>query len=200
LHQQHDDYEQYFNAELKKLGFITDDMTYHSKMHPETKHRLSGIYNPTALYIRTRADRVAIHTRYRYVFQWEVKTHDSRQYRNWALEVFPLIVHKINSTTFGIRCLYAYYNPFTGHEAAFWSDNIPILSCIMLTDRLATNGEEYFNKLCKGSFPHTNIITNINSNGSGDPFALIDEGIVKDLPSGIALIEKDLEVFGRNDN
>lgn len=178
------------------MGFLTDDMTYHSKMSSNIQNILSRNYCPTSLYIRTRADRIAAHSRYPLIFQWEAKTHTSRKYHDWTLEVFPLMVHKINAETFGIRCLYVYFNPLINQEAAFWSNNIPPLRCIMIPGR-QTNNTDLFIQCCNRCFPKTEIIEGFSTNGSGDPFAIIDKSTVDFLPTGIDLIKNDLSVFER---
>lgn len=196
LHQGHSKLEDSFRQELNDLDFLTDDLTYHSKMLPEIKNRLSLIYEPTSLYTRTRADRVAVHKYYPFVFHFEPKTHDSRKYHDWTIEVYPLALHKTIAMDYGIRCLYIFYNPFTGDEAAFWSNNIPDLSCVMIPDR-DVNDVNWYENFCIRTFPNTRIQHIGRVNGSGDPFVIIDQSIVKTLPCGIELVKADLAVFER---
>jgi len=83
--QAHEKLEQDAKDFLSELGFLTDEATYHTVMNLEVKDRLSRIYTPTSLYLRGRADRIAVHKSLPLVFEWEAKTHESRNLHDNAV-------------------------------------------------------------------------------------------------------------------
>jgi len=90
---------------------MTSTMTYHECLPAATADRLREIYTPQSLYLRSRADRVAIHTAYPLVFEFDLKTHVNRKYQDMTLELTPIIGH-IAKRRAGADCLYAYWNPY----------------------------------------------------------------------------------------
>lgn len=179
---------------LESSGFIVDSAPYHEKMKPQIIKTLQNIYTPTALYLRGRADRIAIKKYPPSVFEWEAKTHQSRKYGDWCIESLPLCTHKIIYDLLGIRCLYVYRDPFRGYDSGFWIKNIPTVRELKMPPRWNSNNslKMYFLKVFKKIFPNTNISDmSYAPAGSGDPFVIIDESIVKKLPHWKNLIDEN---------
>lgn len=179
--QAHEKLEQDAKDFLSELGFLTDEATYHTVMNLEVKDRLSRIYTPTSLYLRGRADRIAVHKSLPLVFEWEAKTHESRNLHDMLLEALPLCHHLIKAQL-DVECLYVYRNPHKNHEAGFWIKDIPTVRIIMIPSRWSGDQISWFTGQFKRFFPETDIRSTGSNAGSGDPFLIIDESTVTRLP------------------
>ena len=122
----HSDLQDRVSTYLISRGFVVDDAPYHEKMTREVSDRLKQQRNPTALYLRGRADRVAVHKILDLSFEWECKTHSSRKYSDICIEAMPFFHHRSRYEMSGVKCLYIYENPFNGESYGFWAHQ-PIL-------------------------------------------------------------------------
>jgi len=179
--QAHKKLEQDAKDFLSELGFLTDEATYHTVMNPEVKDRLSRIYTPTSLYLRGRADRIAVHKSLPLVFEWEAKTHESRSRHDMLLEALPVCHHLIKAQL-GVECLYVYRNPHKNHEAGFWVKDIPAARIIMIPSRWNADQISWFKGQFKRFFPEIEIRSVGRTAGTDDPFLIINESIVMRLP------------------
>lgn len=164
-------------------GFATASATYHDVMPKEMTRRLQQITQPTALYIRHRADRIAIHNSLDLVFEWEAKTHVSRQYHDMTIEVLPLI-HHLAKAALDVRCLYVYRNTYHGHDVGFWVHDLPIIPirCAMIPGRWrGTWFRGWIMNLVEQWLPGVPVVETRGNAGSGDPFIIIDEQVVSGL-------------------
>ena len=121
--QLHDSFESRVYAELEQRGFVVHDLTYHTHLERETVDRLKRIRTPTALLVRTRADRIAMHQTMPLVAKIEVKTSG---YANgsFALDAFQLATHIIEAHTLGAQCLYICFQRTVNYEFGFWASEI----------------------------------------------------------------------------
>ena len=187
---------------FKEYGFSISEATYHSVMDDSVVKILQDLWTPTALYLRGRADRVAVRKSPPMALQWEAKTHESKKYHDMTLEVLPVCAY-LALCRLGIDCLYVYRDPPTiknkeivhlGYEKGFWICNIPDPRVIMIPQRWPTQAlNQVWTEKCKDRirsfFPDTPIrITNQNY-GSGDPFLIIDESVVVNLPDWREIIK-----------
>jgi len=173
---------------LRDLGFLTVEETYHTIMPLEIKTALQNMYNPTALYLRGRADGVAIHPTLNIAFEWEAKTHVSTRYHDMTLEALP-VCHHIAKSQLGAECIYCYHNPHTGHEKGFWSYNLPAIRELVIPGRWTDSQRLWFEVTFRKFLPGDITIRHTESNkGSGDPFIIIDESTVNELVSWRDLI------------
>jgi hypothetical protein len=110
---------------LSECGFLVDDATYHNNMDPAVVRRLQYMDNPTSLYCRGRADRIAIHTRHPVCFEWECKTKS--EYRHDKpdafIEALP-VAHHILKARLGVRILYVYRDDYMPLEVGIWADDL----------------------------------------------------------------------------
>lgn len=189
MNQYHDEFEQTIREFLTARDFLTDQSTYHAALRPETAAELSRRYSPTALYIRGRADRIAIHRFLPLEFEWEAKTTDKKWHRNLAIEAYPLIHHIMKART-GVRCLYAYWNPHTGAEAGFWTHQIPRIREIKLPNRWSEAQRTWFKRLFAQYLPGIYVDDQCEANGSKDPFVIIDGTTVHALADWRQLIDE----------
>lgn len=178
-------------AHLQGLGFWCGSSTYHDGKWPDdVKRRLSLIDTPTALYVRTRADRVAIHHELPIVFEWECKTRDPRTKtakRNMAVEAYPLAQH-VMKAKLGVRILYCYRDSVGDIEVGFWCDFIPRIGCILIPPR-----EQGVSGYLSSVFVNVPVIDIFRTSGSNDAFALIEEESLRMLPHWTEAISRVVE-------
>lgn len=190
------DYEPHITLEkrvadyLKAHQFTTDSATYHTAYQLGTQALLMRNYTATALYIRSKADRIAIHQYKAIVFEWDVKTHENQNRQNWALEVMPLVSH-LATVPLGVRCLFVYHNPFTRFECGFWTDAMPPIMRIHLPPRWKGEIRTRYAALIERYFPNVPINEEFVG-GSGDPFVLFGWSVVRQLPHWQTLIDAEL--------
>lgn len=181
---------------LKQLDFRVDSAPYHKKMGKEIIGMLQRRDDPTSLYLRGRADRIAVLEDPPLVFEWEAKTHENKDRHDMVIEALPLAFH-ILKAQYGVKCLYIYRNPHEGHEVGFWVHEVPDIRVIMIPrNRWGEDKRLWFRGIFRSCFPgiHISEPTLKCCLGSLDPFAIVDESIVLDLPNWRGLI--DLEVSG----
>lgn len=161
---------------LRENGFLCYSAAYHDVAPPQIQEILKLRNSPTGLYIRTRADRLAIHKTVPIEFEWEAKTHVSRARNDMCLEALPLLHHK-RKADLGVECLYVYRNTNPGHESecGFWVSNIPEIRCIMIPDRWSKKRAGWFQSIFASYFPDAEVISGISAAGSGDPFVVVGE-------------------------
>lgn len=159
---------------LDESNYIVDESTYHASMRPETVDRLSRLYTPESLYIRGKADRVAVHRTLDICFLWEVKTNQSC-HRNMSIECLPLC-HHIKS---GVRCLYVLENS-DGNQYGFWTTGLPAICKVFVPSRWSGEMREFFVSKIRECFGSRLQICGIaRPQGSGDPFCIIHESEVQ---------------------
>lgn len=184
----HGDLEKRVGEELERLGYYNVALTYHSALPKEVADLLSRRYSPTALYIRGRADRLAIHKTIPVEFEWEVKTALNPRYQNMAVEALPLI-HHINKMRLGVSCLYAYHNPYTNHHAGFWVEELPEICAVNIPSRWSRDTVQWFTDVFKRQWPTAPINLTTYKAGSGDPYVLIHSEVVERLSHWQTLID-----------
>lgn len=163
------------NEFLHCQGFMTASATYHTVMPKVVCDRLSRIDTPSALYLRGRADRIAIHNTHPICFEWEAKTRDPRtSYTNMAIEAFPLAQH-IYKAKLGVRILYVYRDEASGIDCGFWAHALPPINRIIVPKR----GDGIAAYLSQ-AFPGIGQVRS-ETRGSGDPFVIINFADVQQL-------------------
>lgn len=122
---------------LHHQGFLVDDATYHDNMAENVVKRLQRIDNPTSLYCRGRADRVAVHHKHPVCFEFECKTKsESRRDKPDAfIEALP-IAHHILKAKLGVRSLYIYRDDYMPLEVGMWAEDLmALISVVRITPR-----------------------------------------------------------------
>jgi len=170
-------------AFLSEHGFLFGSATYHDVMDPLLVNRLQSVLTPTTLRLRTRADRVAVHRRHGLAFEWEAKTHAGSKYHNMALEVYPLCAHLAESDM-DVRCLYVYRDQDRGYDVGFWVHNpldIPVRAVKVPTRWQNHWFAAWIVAKVQEWWPEVPIDPINWRSGSGDPFILIDESVVREM-------------------
>lgn len=186
----HRELEREFDAYLTARGYlVSGGLTYHEALPPEMVKVLGRRNSPTAQYIRTRADRLAVHNELPIEFQWEAKTAGNPKYHNMAIEALPLANHIINARCFGVGCLYAYHNPYTFTHAGFWAEEIPTPCALNIPARKGSAESESFIRVFNRLWPGVPVNYTGRTSGSGDPYVLIHADVVQQLSHWKTLIE-----------
>ena len=168
----HVDLEAEVITHLTSAGFMVSSATYHDVMPSEVVRTLSKQKNPTSLYVRTRADRIAAHPTFDVSFLVECKTNGG-SYRNMAIEALPFLHHR-QDAAMGVRCLYIYRDMVSGVEGGFWaSSEIPVES-LKIPDKWAS-----LERLLVPHFPGVKVQRIRTANGSNDPFIVVRESNLK---------------------
>lgn len=162
-----------FDEYLRSMGFLTFAAPYHETMPPEIQRRLQFRDSYTSLYLRARADRVAIHENLPLEFEWEVKTHDNSRYSDLCIELLPLL-HHIQKASLGVRCLYVFRIPHTNTDGCFWVHRRPPVRDAWITSR----GGKFLAKWTAELIPEANQIHRDPRGGTKDPFVVIDKAEV----------------------
>lgn len=178
---------------LDRKGFWVGAATYHEVLPDNIKRRLSAIYTPTALYLRGRADRIAVHKTGDVVIEWEAKTHTSGQRHDMTLEALPLC-HHMDNANLGVICLYVYRDTDCGYECGFWTEqlntrDVPV-RVIMIPGRWNADQRAWYRKQFARVLPGVQIVDTGRNAGTGDPFLIIDESVVRGLPDWRCLIDE----------
>jgi len=146
--------------------WVIGSATYHSVMPQPVQLALQRCWDPAALYVRARADRVAVKENDCRLF--EAKTN-SGQWNRAAIEANP-ICHYIR---LGIPCLYIYRDYKDGFEAAFWTTAMPCIDVVFLPDRWDAALRRYFRGQFRDVWPDVEIQSLSSVNGSCDPYVVI---------------------------
>lgn len=190
--QTHDQFYEEVRAWFKSIGFETESSTYHDHWGSKAVDAIRAHFDPTSLYVRFRADNVAVHVNPSVgSIQWDTKTNQSSLFGNMALELIPLILHKIMSDNFAVPCLYCYRDSYRNLEAGFWTNSIPPLMRIEIpTYRWHSVMVNWFKEMCQAHFPTTRVALSDKTSGSGTPFVLVSEYEVRKLCHWKLLVEQ----------
>lgn len=183
----HTNLESRVKSYLDESGYHVYESTYHSVLPDVLKRLLSRRFSMTALYLRGRADRIAMHKIIPVEFEWEAKTHASQQYNDLTIELLPL-VHHISKSALGVRCLYVF--DVNGNEGGFWAHELPTVRQIHLPPRqeyknILWNFENMADKYFRGV-----PVYRSGSGGSGDPFVIFDKSEIQALRHWQDLIDE----------
>lgn len=190
----HNQFEQKIADWLDGQGFSTFQVPYHEYMDEMTSRVLASRWSPTALYLRGRADRVAIHRSLPVEFEWEAKTHENAKYQDITLEVLPLIYHRIKAEM-GVKCLYVCLDRHLQRQNGFWVHELPFIRTVYLPSRNRDISlTEYYKAIIESHFP-SRLKETGPTGGSGDPYAVISAQVARNLPHWQSLVEKLLAEF-----
>jgi len=195
--EQHQRLEDDVSQFLIEQGFLVDDATYHDNMDERVVRVLQNIYTPTGLYLRGRADRVAVRGIPPMVFEWEAKTHVSRARHDITVEALPLC-HHIVKARLDVKCLYCYRNEHKGHEVGFWIHDMPEPRIIMIPNRWRPTQQDWFEEKFREIIPGVDIRRIGRTRGANDPFVIIDESKIADMPHWKDLILQEIESERQN--
>ena len=166
--------------------------TYHEAMPPELVNILQHRNTPTALYLRGRADRIAVHRARQIEFEFECKTHASQKYHDMTIEALPL-AHHIAKARLDVKCLYCYRDPYRQIDFGFWTDEVPTVDRIYVPNRWQGIMLQFFDRILPDCFPGVRIFhPNQPMGGSGDPFLIVKEDMLNQLPTWMQLIDNIL--------
>jgi hypothetical protein len=192
----HDAFEPCVYDELQRCGFLVRDLTYHNNLDEESITLLKNIRTPTALLVRTRADRLIIHRTAPVVLKVEVKTSGLSD-GGFAIEAFPLAGHVIEAKYMNAQCLYICYQTQTQHEFGFWvSQIVPHITRVFVPPtwyKFARENQQWL----YNAFPRVNLsFRERETLGSNTPYVIIPEEAVKAFPDWRTHISDVLKPHG----
>lgn len=188
----HDKLETDVKCWLENNGFyVPPPPTYHESWPKEMANAITKRYSLTALYLRGRADRCAIHKTLPFEFEWEAKT--TKKYPNLAIEALPLC-HHLSKAERGVKCIYVCRDcrevprdfPNRGFVAS--AGDLPPIADISIPSRWNAATRNEFRRIFEKWFPGVPIHDNDYSNGSGDPWVRILSADFNCLPDWKDLI------------
>jgi hypothetical protein len=150
------------------------------------------MYDQTSLYLRARADRVAIHKTACLSFEWECKaTPTTSPYANVSIEALPLINH-LRKSEGGILCAYMIRDK-SRRDRGFWVDRhyMPRPFKAYVPNRFSRDQRNYFIQQIRQSFGRIEL-EEIQVRGSGDPFLLFSEREIVALKDWRTVINEQL--------
>jgi len=179
-HPAHIQLEQEVIAYLESWGFMTHSATYHETMPQAMVRILQTRFDPMALELRSRSDRVAVNMHIPLSFEYEVKTHANNRYGDLTIEALPLLKN-IQRMAAGDG-LYLYVFRVNTIEAGFWSYPAPVVRELRYPPRIEwmkhrTNIISRANAI----WPNVKVIEQMTQNGSNDPFFIIDESTIAQM-------------------
>ncbi len=178
----HDSFENRVYAELERNGFLIRDLTYHTHLDGELVARLKRVRTPTALLVRTRADRILVHQTQHVVAKIEVKTSGYAS-GSFAIEAFPLAVHVLEARTFGAACLYICFQRTIQHEFGFWASDIQEHIAGVYIPPQWHAFVERFPEWLRCAFPNAPIRwLRYPTLGSNTPYVMIAPSVVRSMP------------------
>lgn len=182
-------------AFLESHFYVTDAATYHEVFSAQMVERLKYQSNLTAQYVRTRADRLAVH--HNHCFEYEIKTHVRKdpRYQDMTIEALPMC-HHIAKVQLGVSCLYCYRNPHSnnGTDHGFWVSDLPPVACIFIPPKWSSEQIAKFESIFGQYLPEIKIVRlRKHTRGGGDPFIKIEQSVVATLPHWKDLIQEELD-------
>lgn len=187
----HDEFEKLVSKKLEMMGFKMAKAGYHDVYSEDIVNLLRSRFSFTALYIRMRADRIAIHANLPIEFELEIKTN-AGPHANMAIEAFPIAIHRLLEQ-YGVRCLYIYCDFVRNLEKGFWVEEMPMPSKIYIPDRWNNKKIQQFREFFTYVFPDIPIKLTKRKYGSGDPFLIIQEEKIYNLPNWETVIARLLQ-------
>mgnify|MGYP001364964308 CR=1 FL=1 len=191
--------EEYVADWLKATGFIVEDATYHTVFSQRGKSLMQRRSSPTALVIRHRADRIAIHPELEVEFHVEIKSESPDHYGNMLLEMLPLAMHVIDHDLYGTKCLYAYIkNENRGRQQhGFWVHDRPSIDFFRITYSWQERST-WLLAIARRAFGDSLRVkyAERRTGGSDDPYVQISENSLCALPDWRNLV---LEEIGDED-
>lgn len=106
-----------------------------------------------------------------------------------AIEALPICIHRLHCQI-DAKCLYVYRDPFEDFECGFWVHDMPPVKVILIPQRWGHAWAEWFRGQFAKFLPDVDIIETGANGGSGDPFLLIEENAVKQLPDWRGMIDE----------
>lgn len=188
----HVEYEKIVKEYLIDKGFLVGRATYHEVFDEEMKEILMSRCTPTALYLRGRADRVAIHKKLPLEFEFEIKTKMPGTLPDFTAEVIPF-AHHLFKANLGVMILYVYFDPFRNLEKGFWVSDRPPIREIIFPNRWRGREKKILEIIINRTFGGKVPVRYTKWRyGSGDPFLIIDYEDVKKLPDWRKLVDSKI--------
>ena len=174
---EHEEAERIVQECLERHGYAVQPMAYHHYFDPGLAQIVGRCNQPTSLYVRTLADRLAV--KMPRLFEVEVKDELKQDYPNASVEVFPLLIHTYLYLSFGVDCLYAFV--FPDDIKACWAQCVKLKE-IIIPQRWRPMEKAYWEPKIRQYFGGVPL-RSLQTGGSGDPFGLVPPAALNDMKS-----------------
>lgn len=165
------------NQYLSERDYSITSGAYHDIFDPEIVKLIQKRFTLQALYLRGRADRLAVNNRLPIEFEFELKTHHNNRYSDLCIEVLPFLHHQKKSQL-GVDCLYIF--EVNGVEGGFWVSEFPPIHRVNFPQRIEYRPiESIIKKFINDNLPDAKIYSSLSINGSGDPYLIVEWEYVK---------------------
>lgn len=180
----HDGLMEEFKDHLKKKGYLWYEADYGSIAGDDCKDTLRKRTAPSSVFLRTRADRIAV--RHDCEFEFDAKTKQNA-YDDIAIEALPLIHHSLIFSYFALRCIYAFrwiqrecpdVGFFVDMEFCSLVDTVWIFT--WRDDMAQVN--EWMRQAQPTFFPNAEVRELRGCRGSGDPMAIVSAHKARKMP------------------
>lgn len=171
------DHRKLITDALEYLGarqyYTSDESTYHEILPEEQQRLLQKDYDPTAMYVRSRADRLAVHPVPGRTTYFDAKSSRYDGPTPYAfIELVPLMFHEI-AAKHGVRCLYIFrrYTGSTFIDYGWWSGLLPRIIDIKFPCDSRRTDASWVNTMASTVFSEVSQSTAPFMRGSGTPYA-----------------------------
>jgi len=180
---------------IQRHGWHVLEVVYHHEGVGDTS-LLQRAGDPTALYVRTLPDMVI--TNGQKALLLEVKTNISTRYANATPELFPIIAARSLWNDLRVQTLYIYENLHAGISAA-WLAHQVFRDVRVSAIYIGTQRPDWKRSLDRirdwqdsGIIPRDIKIVTASTGGSGDPYVVISENQLRNLPTWQEVLERVL--------
>ena len=196
--QRHEQFLERIDGQLQEMDFNKSiPMGYHDIMPKETVELLKSRYDSTSLYLRGRTDRISIHKKKALTLIWDGKLHESKKYHDCCIEFYQFRTYFVLSDCCEVRFLYIYYTPFGEDKIikSFEPDNIKIRE-VKVPNRYEKRYDSIRSSVKKHLHIDDEIVNQCKNSpyGSNDPYIIIDQSTLCELPDWKSIINLMLEV------
>lgn len=165
------------NQYLKEHDYRVTSAAYHEVFDPAIVRLLQKRFTLQALYLRGRADRLAVSSSRPIEFEFELKTHHNGKYFDLCVELLPFLHHQ-KKCQLGVDCLYIF--EVNGIEGGFWVSKWPPVMRVNFSGRTEYRPlENTIKEFVHRNLPNANIYSSHSGNGSGDPYLIVEREYVE---------------------
>lgn len=160
---------------LTARDFLTASATYHEVFEDGIAEMLKWRQSAAAVFVRHRADRIAVHKSLPLEFEWDAKcsyhANDSFWKRGMIfLDLVPYAYAR-NLLELGISTLYCCRERKSGLDVGFWSHEVQdgLIDTINIPPRWLGPERDYYEYLVRTMFPSCEPAS-FRTGGSNDPY------------------------------
>jgi hypothetical protein len=198
-HEPHEKLLRDVQAWLHERGFAFSSLAYHDVLkdaQPALADRIARMWDATAIVMRHRPDRIAVHGQLPLAFWWEGKTKGKFAPSSEAIYVDLCTLIATYHRDPDLRTLFVHRNQHSGLEVGFWASDVPDLGARVKISRAKWGDSTiagWYARQARYIFGKNVSIGDHTGGGSGDPFVVIPHGQVVGLRHWTTLVEEAMQ-------